>query len=85
MKAMILQYMSELIESNDTEEKTKLKDHLVELINLAKLDLDAVKENHTKKLIIATIKNYAASDDAALRSALIEHAKTLNKLLYNYC
>lgn len=85
MKAMILQYMSELIESDDAEEKKILKDNLVDLISLARFDLDAVKEKHTKMLIIATIKNYAGSGDASLRSALIEHTKTLNKLLYNYC
>lgn len=82
---MILQYMSELVESDDSGEKIRLKDELAGLINLAKLDLEEEKATHTKKLIIATIESYAKANDPSLRQALIEHTATLNKLLFNYC
>ena len=82
---MILQHMSELIDSEDAAEKAKLKDKLVDLISLSHLDLDAAKEVQVKRLIIATIKSYAKTSDSALRMALQEHYKTLSRYLYNYC
>lgn len=85
MKAMILQYLSELIDSEDNAERQRLKSKLVELISLSRLDLDEEKEIQAKRLIIATIKTYADTSDNALKLALQEHYKTLNLLLYNYC
>jgi hypothetical protein len=81
MKEIILQQLSNLIESEDAEEKNRLRMQLVTLIGSAKLDLANDNEVHTKRLIIATINNYMDTGDTALKKALLEHYKALDLLL----
>lgn len=80
MKEIILKYLYDFIESDDPVERAKLRSMLIELIHLAELNLDDDKGTHTKKLIIATIKSYDASD-AVRKAALQEHYSTLEQLL----
>jgi len=56
MKAMLLQQLLELIESDNPTAKRKLKVKLCSYISKCRLDMDEEKEVHTKKLIISTIQ-----------------------------
>jgi hypothetical protein len=81
MKAKILQYMSELIESDNVIKTGELKDALTLLINVAPLRLEEESQAHVKQLIISTVINYADTSDSSLKAALHEHHRTLSELL----
>lgn len=80
MKLLILNYLNKLIDS-ETDDKILLQDKLAVLLSEAKLDMDGQKAAHTKKLILATIKSYVDTTDSALKTALMEHYKTLDTFL----
>ena len=81
---MVLQQFLDFIETEDVQLKLLLKSKLVRSISTTKLDLDEENEERIKKLIINTVQRYADTSDPALKLALQEHYKTLEKII-RYC
>lgn len=77
MKEVLIKDLSQLLMTDNPEEKINLKAKVSHLIKSARFDLERESELHTKNLIISTINNYVNTSDAALKNALSEHIKTI--------
>lgn len=81
MKEVLIKDLSKLLSTEDLEEKVNLKVKVAHLIKTARFELESESELHTKNLIISTLNNYVDTSDAALRTALAEHLKTIESYI----
>lgn len=77
MKEVLLKDLSVLLSTDDLQERIDLQEKVSRMLDEARFDLATESEAHTKNLIISTVKNYVATSDTALKTALAEHLKTI--------